>query len=276
MSNSNPEKTAPEALLWPSGVPGPSESLETQWPSLTVHLPPGGKATGAAVVVCPGGGYQHLAPHEAEPVAQWLNTLGITAFVLRYRLAPSAHYPAMLDDATRAIRTVRARADTWGLDPSRIGILGFSAGGHLASLVTTCFSEGDPDSDDPVERVSSRPDASVLIYPVITMEDPYGHTGSRANLLGSDPDPRKVSELSTNLRVTPQTPPVFLAHSADDAAVPCENSLLMAEALRRNGVACDLHIYEKGGHGFGLAAEDPLVGTWTDVCGAWLRVRGFA
>src|SRR5204862_3028506 len=156
--------------------------------SLTAYLPPKEKATGAAIIVCPGGGYTHLAEHEGRPVAEWLNTIGVTAFVLKYRLGPRYHHPAPLQDAARAIRTVRARASEWNLDPERIGVLGFSAGGHVASTIATHFDAGKADAADPLERVSSRPSVAILIYPVITMGDKT-HPGSKKTLLGNNPTP---------------------------------------------------------------------------------------
>lgn len=262
-------------LLWPQGPPGTSADPTASAPSLTVFQPDPDRANGAAIVVCPGGGYQGLADHEAEPVATWLTTLGITAFLLRYRLAPAARHPAMLQDAQRALRTVRATAETWQVDPRRIGILGFSAGGHLASTAATHFDSGDPQSADAVEQVSSRPDLAILIYPVITMQPPFAHAGSRTNLLGDTPDHQLTLLLSNELRVGPETPPMFLAHGANDAAVPVENSLLMAQALSRVHVPFELHVYESGPHGFGLQPTSPGMSPWTERCAEWLRARRF-
>src|SRR2546421_3297557 len=175
-------------ILWPNGAPGAVGKEPVDIPTLTPYFPPKEKATGAAIIVCPGGGYSHLADHEGAPVAEWLNTLGITAFVLKYRIGPRYHHPAPLQDATRAIRLVRARAKEWGLDPERIGILGYSAGGHLASTAGTHFDTAKPDSADPIERVSSRPNLMVLVYPVITMREKT-HAGSKKQLLGDNPSP---------------------------------------------------------------------------------------
>src|ERR671939_697415 len=190
-------KAAPESpiILWPAGAPGAVGHEPADIPTLTPYFPSKEKATGAAIIVCPGGGYSHLADHEGGPVAEWLNTLGITAFVLKYRIGPRYHHPAPLQDAARAIRTVRARAAEWAIDPERIAILGFSAGGHLASTAGTHFEAGKPDSPDPVERVSSRPDLMILIYPVITMRE-LTHGGSRKQLLGENPAPELVALLS--------------------------------------------------------------------------------
>ena len=244
-------------------------------PSLTVFAPRPEVATGGAIVVCPGGGYAALAAHEAEPVADWLNRLGVTAFLLRYRVAPHARHPAMLADAQRAVRTARAYAARWRIDAQRIGILGFSAGGHLAATAATLFDAGDAHAADPVERASSRPDAAILIYPVITLEGPFAHAGSRANLLGETPDLDLIRALSLHLRVSGETPPMFLVHGAEDAGVPCENSLLMAQALSQARVPFELHIYERGRHGFGLQPTAPGVSPWTERCAEWLRTRGF-
>jgi len=243
--------------------------------NLTAYLPPEGAANGAAIVICPGGGYGMLADHEGEPVAQWLNTLGVTAFVLRYRLAPQSRHPHMWEDAARALRSVRAQAGELGLDADRIGILGFSAGGHLASTLATHFDAGRPEAADPIERVSCRPDLAVLIYPVITLQEPFAHLGSRHNLLGADADPALVEDLSNHLRVSAQTPPCFLVHTAEDAGVPPENSLLMALALSASHVPFELHIYERGPHGFGLGGDDPILSDWPDRCAVWMTARGF-
>ena len=229
----------------------------------------------AAIIVCPGGGYQRLADHEGRPIAEWLNSIGITAFVLRYRLGPRYHHPAPLQDAARAIRTVRARAAEWNVDPERVGILGFSAGGHLASTIGTHFASGKGDAPDPIERVSSRPNLMILIYPVITMKQ-QTHAGSKNNLLGPDPAPDLVALLSNEEHVTKETPPAFLVHTTNDAGVPVENSLMFAMALRKAGVPFEFHLYERGPHGFGLGGKDPILATWPGRCADWLRVHGFA
>lgn len=243
--------------------------------NLTAYLPPEGVVNGAAMIVCPGGGYVVLADHEGEPVAQWLNTLGVTAFVLRYRLAPQSRHPQMWEDAAQALRFVRSQAGEMGLNANRIGILGFSAGGHLASTLATHFDAGDADSPDPIERVSCRPDLAVLVYPVITLQEPFAHLGSRHNLLGEAADPASVEDLSNHLRVSAQTPPCFLVHTAEDAGVPPENSLLMALALSAARVPFELHIYERGPHGFGLGGDDPILSDWPTRCAAWMTARGF-
>ena len=266
-------------VLWPQGAPGARGREPEDVPTLTPYLAPKGLATGAAIIVCPGGGYARLAEHEGRPVAEWLNSIGVTAYVLKYRLGPRYHHPAMLQDATRAIRLVRSRAGEWGLDPARVGILGFSAGGHLASTAGTHFDAGRPDATDPVERVSSRPSLMILIYPVITMREKT-HAGSKKNLLGENPPPELVALLSNEERVTKETPPAFLVHTTADAAVPVENALMFASALRAAGVPFELHVYERGPHGFGLGARqgapDPVLSTWPAHCAAWLRLHGSA
>ena len=244
-------------------------------PTLTAYRPAAEKANGAAVVVCPGGGYQHLAAHEGEPVARWLNSLGVAGFVLKYRLGPRYHHPAMLGDVSRAIRMVRTRAREWKLDPARIGVLGFSAGGHLASTALTHFDDGKADAADPVDRASSRPDFGILMYPVITMTGPYAHKGSRANLLGDDPDAALLEALSSERQVTDHTPPCFLVHTSTDTAVPAENSLLFAEALHKHHVPVELHVFDHGPHGFGLGGNDPVLRQWPGLCAAWMAHHGW-
>ncbi|MGD0200057.1 MAG: alpha/beta hydrolase [Bryobacteraceae bacterium] len=262
-------------LLWPQGAPGALGSEDADKPSLTIYLPSQERANGTAVVVCPGGGYAHLSmDHEGRQIAEWLNARGIAAFVLKYRLGPRYHHPAMLQDVQRAVRTVRARAGEFGVAPNRIGVWGFSAGGHLASTAGTHFDPGDAASGDPIERVSSRPDFLILAYPVITMDERYTHQGSRLNLLGENPDPKLVEDLSNDQRVTDQTPPAFLFHTSDDPAVPVENSVRFYEALRKAGVPAEMHIYEHGRHGLGLAQQDPALSTWPSLLENWLKSRG--
>lgn len=270
---SNSSTTAP-IVLWPNGAPGAAGKEPTDIPTLTPYFPAQAKATGAAVIVCPGGGYSHLADHEGGPVAEWLNTLGITAFVLKYRVGPRYHQPAPLLDVARAIRVVRARATEWRLDPNRIGILGFSAGGHLASTIGTHFDGGKADAADPIERTSSRPDLMILIYPVITMRE-FTHAGSKRMLLGDNPPEDLLKLFSNDEQVTKETPPAFLVHTADDPGVPVENSLRFAAALRKVRVPVELHLYEHGPHGFGLGRQDPILSTWPQRCAEWLRVHGF-
>lgn len=270
----------PQALsLWPDGAPGALGKADKDIPTLTPYPAPADIATGAAIVVCPGGGYGGLAPHEGKAYALWLNTQGISGFVLKYRLGSAGYrHPVMLGDAARAVRLVRAKAAEWKVDPKRVGIMGSSAGGHLASTLLTHFDAGDAASADPVERRSSRPDLGILCYAVISM-GPNTHQGSKNNLLGNDPSPELVKLLSNELQVTPQTPPCFLWHTWEDGGVKVENTLEFAMALRRAGVRFDLHIYEKGGHGMGLGgpADEPAkLHDWTRDCATWLKVQGFA
>ncbi|HEV3166118.1 MAG TPA: alpha/beta hydrolase [Isosphaeraceae bacterium] len=267
---------APETItLWPQGAPGALGTEPRDTPTLTIYLPKPDKATGAAVVICPGGGYGGLADHEGRPVAEWLNSLGVAGFVLKYRLGPRYHHPAMLQDAARAIRTVRGRASEWHVDPKRVAILGFSAGGHLASTAGTHFDAGKPDADDPIERQSSRPDRMILIYPVIALATPYGHTGSMRNLLGDNPAPELVQSLSNETQVTAQTPPAFLVQTNEDAAVPAENSMLFILALRKAKVPVEFHMFEKGRHGLGMGGGDLAFKAWPELCATWLKGQGF-
>jgi len=267
----------PIELLWPKGAPGALGEEERDKPSLSIYLAPAEKANGAAVVVCPGGGYGTLAKdHEGHQVAVWLNGLGVHAFVLTYRIAPRYRHPAPMLDVQRAIRTVRARAGEWKVDPARIGVWGFSAGGHLASTAVTHFDGGKPDAEDPIERASSRPDFGVLVYPVIVLDKPYTHQGSKRNLLGDRVnDPQLVEDLSTEKRVTEKTPPCFLFHTTADTGVPPENSIDFYLALRKAKVPGELHIYERGPHGVGLGNDKhPELKSWPDRLAAWLEVRG--
>lgn len=259
-------------LLWPEGVPGVLGNGPEDRPNLIPFLQPGPRKH-AAIVVCPGGGYGGRAPHEADPIAEWLNGLGLSAFVLHYRVSPYRH-PRPLQDAQRAIRMIRMHADEWNIDPRRLGILGFSAGGHLAVSAATIFDPGVPDAVDPISRQSCRPDALIGCYPVVSF-GAFGHMGSLQNLLGSSPDVGLQLYLSLENRVTPETPPSFLWHTADDDGVPVENSLMLATAMRRHRVPCALHVFPHGNHGLALAPEDPTVRAWTDLCAQWLRDLGF-
>lgn len=273
-SSPTPFASAP-IPLWPTAAPGALGQAPQDIPTLTAYAPAAGSANGASMLVLPGGGYGGLAPHEGEDYARWLAALGITAHVLNYRLGSAGYrHPVMLQDAARALRTVRAAARRTGLDPQRIGIIGSSAGGHLASTLLTHFDAGSPNSPDPVERESSRPDLGILCYPVITLGE-FTHAGSRQNLLGDNPSESLVHHLSNELQVTPQTPPCFVWHTAADAAVPVENALLFASALRRSGVPFALHIYEKGVHGLGLPSAGKGAPAWDEACANWLRVRAF-
>lgn len=261
-------------FLWPNGVPGAFGQGDADRPALTIYLPKK-PSSGTGVVICPGGGYAVLAmDHEGRQIAQWLNSLGVAAFVLKYRLGPRYHYPAQLQDAQRAIRFVRLHAANLEISPDRIGIWGFSAGGHLASTAGTHFDAGNGNASDPIERMSSRPDFMILAYPVISLTTPYVHRGSLKNLLGENPDPKLVESLSNEKQVTAQTPPTFLFHTTADAAVPPENSVLFYLALQKAGVPAEMHIYEQGEHGVGLAPGNPILGTWPARLADWMRVRG--
>jgi acetyl esterase/lipase len=274
-SRSQPTNAFP---LWPEGAPGARGKDAKDTPTLTPFFPDPVQATGSAIVVCPGGGYGGLAKHEGPDYARFLNEQGVTAFVLTYRLGSAGYrHPAMLQDAARAVRTVRARATEWKLDSKRIGIMGSSAGGHLASTLLTHFDAGKADATDPIERESSRPDLGVLCYPVITMGE-YAHAGSRLNLLGKNPYHAQLDELSNELHVTKETPPTFLWHTDEDKGVVVENSLLFAQALRKADVPFELHIFQKGGHGLGLGIRDYDPSKWlpwTRDLIAWLKVQNF-
>ena len=267
---------APETIrLWPGDAPRAQGTGDGDIPTLTIYRPEAGKANGAAVVVCPGGGYGGLAAYEGQPIAEWLNTLGVTGLVLKYRLGPRYRHPVEMSDVQRALRTVRYHAAEWKIDSHRIGVMGFSAGGHLASTAATHFDAGDAKASDPIDRVSCRPDLAILAYPVITMTDPFTHGGSRTNLLGDKPDPELVNLLSNERQVTTKTPPVFIFHTADDPVVPVENALLFALSCRAARVPCELHVFEHGAHGVGLGGNDPVLNTWPATCAAWLKAHGF-
>ena len=264
--------------LWPEGVPGALGDKDDDKPTLTAFLPAPEKATGAAIVICPGGGYGGLAGHEGAGYAEWLAEHGVAGIVLKYRLGSKGYrHPAMLNDAARAVRLTRAKADEWKIDAKRVGIMGSSAGGHLASTLLTHFDAGKADATDPVERFSSRPDLGILCYAVISM-GPNTHGGSKQNLLGNNPAPELVELLSNEKQVTKETPPCFIWHTWEDGAVKVENSLEFAAALRKAGVPFDLHVYQKGGHGIGLGGgraggeHHP----WAADCLYWLKAQGFA
>lgn len=262
-------------VLWPDGAPGAVGDTGADRPTLSVFLPAPERATGTAVVVCPGGGYvMHAMEHEGRQVAQWLNRLGVAAFVLTYRLGPRYRHPAPLQDAQRALRYVRLHAGRFGVDPGRVGIWGFSAGGHLAATAATHVAQGDPQAEAPIDRLSSRPDFVILAYPVISMVEPYAHAWSRKMLLGDEPDPELMADLSNERQVTADTPPAFLFHTDEDDGVPPQNSIAFYLALRAAGVPAELHIYERGPHGVGLAPYDPVLSTWTDRLADWMRGRG--
>lgn len=261
--------------LWPDGAPGALGSADSDIPTLTIYHPRENHTAATAVLVFPGGGYGGLAMnHEGRQVANWLNNYGVVAFVLKYRLGSRYHHPIELGDAQRAIRMVRTRAREFGIAPDRVGVFGFSAGGHLASTTGTHFDNGDASASDPIDRASSRPDFMILGYPVISFTTPYTHKGSLKNLLGDNPDPKLVESLSNELQVKPDTPPTFLFHTNADTGVPAENSVLFYLALRRNKIPAEMHIFERGPHGVGLGGADPALEEWPVLLANWLRVRG--
>lgn len=255
--------------LWEQTAPFQLEGEET--PSIQPYF--AGKEKAPAVLIFPGGSYRRRADHEGEPVAKWLNSLGIHAFVVHYRVAPYKHLVPLLD-ASRAVRLVRHHAHAWQVDAKKVGVLGFSAGGHVAATLATKYDHGDEKAADPVERESSRPDLLILGYPVITFGE-FRHPDSMENLLGKDPSGEMRLFLSNERYVTKEVPPVFLWHTAEDKPVPVENSLLFASALSRAGIPFDLHIFESGRHGLGLASDHPEAAEWTSLCAKWLRKNQF-
>jgi acetyl esterase/lipase len=269
-----------EFPLWPAGTPGALGTRPKDIPTLTPFFAPAEKATGAAIVVCPGGGYGGLAAHEGADYAKWLNEHGVTAFVLKYRLGSAGYrHPIMLNDAARAVRVVRSNAADWKLDPQRIGIMGSSAGGHLTSTLLTHFDAGNAQATDAVDRESSRPSIGILCYPVITMGEKT-HGGSKKNLLGDNPSAELVELLSNEKQVTKDTPPTFIFHTAEDSAVLVENALMFAESLAKNKVPFSLHIYPKGRHGIGLGGKPTpetmaTLHPWTRELEIWLKERTF-
>jgi acetyl esterase/lipase len=268
-----PQAPAP-IPLWTNGAPGALGTADEDTPTITPYLAPAARAVGTAVIVCPGGGYVHLSMEkEGSDVARWWNSLGVTAFVLKYRLGPKYRHPIELGDAQRAIRTVRARASEWGVRPDRVGIMGFSAGGHLTSSAGTHFDAGKPEAADAIERQSCRPDFLVLGYPVVSFTQNV-HQGSKRALLGDNPDPKLVESLSNELQVTAQTPPTFLFHTSNDQTVPVENSVMFYLALRKAGVPAEMHVYENGPHGVGLAPTDEALSSWPARLADWMRGRG--
>ena len=263
----------PTFPLWENGAPGALGHDASDIPTLTYYPAIGNNTT--AVIVAPGGGYQVLATnHEGRQIANWLNAAGITAFVLKYRLGPRYHHPIELGDAQRAIRLVRARAAEFGIGPNRIGMMGFSAGGHLTSTAETHFDSGNPNASDPIDRASSRPNFAILGYPVISFTAPFTHQGSAKSLLGDSPDPQLLKDLSNELQVTPQTPPTFLFTTSEDTGVPPENSVAFYLALHKAGVPAELHVFQKGPHGVGLDLGDVALGEWPTLLLNWLRGLG--
>jgi acetyl esterase/lipase len=262
--------------LWSGQAPGAQGTEDRDIPTITVYLPRTLREGTTAVIVCPGGSYVSLAMnHEGRQVASYLNSLGMIAFVLKYRLGPRYHHPVEIGDAQRAIRMLRAKAAEWRIAPDRIGIMGFSAGGHLASSASTHFDAGQANAADPMDRVSSRPDFSILGYPVISLSASWTHQGSKKNLLGDNPDPELVKSLSGENAVTAQTPPTFIFQTNADTTVPAENSVYYYLALRKAGVKAEMHIFQEGPHGVGLGMYDPALSEWPKLLSNWLRLNGF-
>jgi acetyl esterase/lipase len=276
--------------LWEGAIPNqqPSNEVEVRdstdivfisnviKPDIALFLPSKKLATGQAVIICPGGGYRVVAHDwEGTDVAKWLNGKGIAALVLKYRLPVSKNnivpHRSPLLDAQRAIRLTRFHANEWNIDADKIGIMGFSAGGHLASTAGTHFDCGDSKAADPVEKMSCRPDFMVLIYPVITLTQTSSRMRSKTSLIGDHPDDTLVAAFSNELHVTNDAPPAFLVHCGDDEVVPVENSLLFYRALLSQGIPAELHLYPTGGHGFSLAVNHPNLENWTECCIDWLR-----
>ena len=267
-------KTMP---LWPGGAPGALGDAEEDKPTLTVYLPAGPNVTKTGVVVAPGGSYTHLSMiKEGDDIALWLNAHGVAAFVLKYRLGPKYHNPIELGDAQRAIRTVRANAAEYGVAVDHVGMFGFSAGGHLTASAGTKFDAGNAAASDPIERQGSRPDFMILAYPVITMTEPYAHRLSRLNLLGENPDAALVQSMSMELQVTKDTPPAFIFVTTEDKTVPVLNSVMFYEALVKAGVPAEMHVFQHGAHGAGLAAANPQLSVWPELLIKWMRERGYA
>jgi acetyl esterase/lipase len=279
--------------LWPQGIPGslksdtyieeptmangePSRFVRVTEPTLTVLLPAPEKATGAAVLICPGGGYAALAfSHEGYAIARWLNENGIAGIILKYRLPSDMIMKdksiGPLQDAQEAMRTIRRNAASWNINPKKIGVIGFSAGGHLASTLSTHYSEKVYDSKD---TISARPDFSLLIYPVITFDVSFTHAGTRRNLIGENPTEEAIKHFSNELQITEKTPPAFLVHSGDDKAVPVKNSIIYYQGLQKYNIPSELHVFQKGGHGFGLSVDNGTQSAWPGLCISWLKSAG--
>jgi acetyl esterase/lipase len=280
--------------IWPESIPGAKTdtSYKEQTitveknrlriskvtdPQLMVYLPPKDKANGTAVVICPGGGYLRLAiDHEGWDVAKWFNEMGIAAFVLKYRLPSDLIMEdktiGPLQDVQEAIRIVRRNAEKWNISCNKIGVMGFSAGGHLAGIASTLYNEK---VYIPTDTISARPDFSLLIYGVLSMQKNITHMGSHKNLLGENASQATIDKFSNEMQVNAQTPPAFIIHAADDATVPIQNSILYFQALKKAGVNAELHIYEKGGHGFGLAiGRCSSESKWPEACEEWLKGHG--
>lgn len=262
-----------EMPVWPGKAPGARDDSWRAKPMMTIYQPLKEDANGTAVVICPGGAYMMIAiDHEGHTIAKWLGSIGVTGIVLRYRHGGHGYrHPIPLQDAQRAIRTIRHKAKELNVDPNRIGVMGFSAGGHLASTAGTHFDKGKPDAADPVEKAGSRPDFMILGYPVITLKKPFTHWGSRVNLVGNRGDDALVNSLCNETQVTAKTPPTFLFHAKDDGAVPPQNSIEFYRALVKNKVKAEIHLYKQGGHGFGLGRKGTPCAAWPARCAKWLR-----
>lgn len=263
--------------LWQGGAPLSKGTNSIDIPKLTLFLPEKATSPTPAIVICPGGGYGHLAiTHEGINVANYFQTHGIAAFVLEYRLPKNGYlHPVPLMDVQRAIRIVRSHASEWHIDPAKVGVIGFSAGGHLASTVSTHFDAGNPQAVDPIDHLGCRPDFAILVYPVISSRPEIAHHGSFANLLGPNPDPALLRNLSNETQVTSDTPPTVLVHALDDKGVPPQNSELYYQALQRAGVNSDIQEYPKGGHGFGYGhVPDNSPPGWLDKAFDWLKAKG--
>jgi acetyl esterase/lipase len=267
-------------FIYPSSETVVNKGFDTIAPYMDYYPSKNPSAKKTAVLICPGGGYTHLAwDKEGVLPARFFNDNGIDAFVLKYRLNNAKQeghrYPDQYNDVTTALRIIRSRAGEWNIDPEKTGVMGFSAGGHLASTAATILQKGDPAAADPLQRIDTRPSFAILIYPVITMDTGFAHRGSRDMLLGKTPDEALVNNLSTDKRITSATPPVFMVHADDDKAVPPMNSIVFYQALKKNKVAASLFIYDHGGHGFGMAPADPLLNQWPALCIQWLQRLGF-
>ncbi len=261
--------------LWEDTIPMTLGDEEKDIPTLTCYPVSCENAENGAIVICPGGGYGHLAlDHEGKQIAEYFNSIGVSAFVLKYRLPGDGYrHPVPLMDAQRAIRLVRYHAKEWKIDPDKIGIIGFSAGGHLASSAGTHFEKpiDTGEGADAIDTVSCRPDFMVLIYPVISMQDEITHKGSKMRLLGENPESKLVELMSNEKQVTPETPPTFLVHANDDKSVLPENSVRFYEALRKAKVPAEMHIYLKGGHGFGMRPNTGPAASWPEICRQWMQ-----
>jgi len=263
-------------LLWPDGAPDAKGNQDKDKPTLTICLPEKEAANGTAIVICPGGGYGFVSmDREGQQIADWLNSIGVAAFIVNYRHNGLGYsYPAPLQDAQRALRIVRSRAQELNINPKRIGLMGFSAGGHLASSIGTHFQNNYYEAKDDIDKVSCRPDFMILLYPVITFDDSFTHSGSKRNLLGPNPEQELVENLSNEKQVTADTPPTFIVHSSEDRTVPVENSIYFYLALRKAGVPAEMHIYLKGTHGSAIEEKYGIISTWPERCVEWMNVMG--